>query len=587
MSDMRGLLIVRSGLQPDGTGQVRMSASPSGADFSSAEALGVRLYCVGHVDAQADDSAADFLLHRLLSAGLGGISDQSGAFAAVIEFPKGLVAVCDRAGNRLLYRRRGEQGLAIGTCLATVAREFGACVVDRRWEDFLLSYEFIPGQETVYKGVSSLTPGRPLIEGELPGQFGNYTVAETARSGSEFYSGSLEVDSALEQAFESSFKGLPERVAVLLGGFDSALLASLLARRGHDVSTYTFRYREPGFTQPLTAEVAKALGVEHHWVDLTPDILLRGLTDYALHFNQPAGQAHYLAFTAYACQQAAADGISHCLTGDGCDGLFLGYPTVARRVHLVQLLSRMPRGLRRLVYTACAAPSAERVFGHPVRVLRNIMSLLDRGEVVRGYLAARTFDPVSLSRLRQETPSDVIDVEGVLTQLAESTRSMTPLKRAYSAKSSVGLNRSKLAGAASASGMSIRAPFMHEAMTAVAAKVPEHLMRDKSSLRLGLGKAVLLDFCNRRGLLTSDVIYQEKRSPVHAPVDLWYRDALSGSLQKFFQNLPFSLSPGADARLFAFPLAHRIYRRFATIDKFTSHQLGLLASYSRFNQEPR
>lgn len=578
---MPGLLIVWSDSHREG---VRRHALPTGPDFSSAQAPGVRLNCVGHCDTKGAGSAAEFLLQRLLDAGLGGLSNQSGAFAAVIEFPEGLVAVCDRAGNRPLYLHRNGQSVVIGTCLAAVARQSGSYAIDRRWEDFLLSYEFIPGQDTIYQGVSSLTPGLPMVEGELPFSISNSGVAQSADAADEILSGSLEVDSALEQAFESTFKGLPERVAVLMGGFDSALLASLLVRRGHDVSTYTFRYQEPGFTQPLAAEVADQLGIAHHWVDLTPDVLLRGLTDYARHFGQPAGQAHYLVFTAHACQQVAADGITHCLTGDGCDGLFLGYPTVARRVHLLQLLARLPSVLRRTVYAACANSPTERMLGHPVRVLRNIMSLLERDEIVRGYLAARTFDPVSLRNLRRQAPADVMDVESVLAQLAQHTRSMTPLKRAYSAKSSVGLNRSKLAGAAAASGLSIRAPFMHEAMASVAAKVPEHLMRDQSSLRLGLGKTVLLDFCNRRGLLQPDVIYQEKRSPVHAPVDLWYRRELRSSVQEFFLDLPFECKPGAGAALFGFPLAHRLYRRYATIDKFTSQQLGLLASYARFGR---
>lgn len=558
------------------------------ADHSAARDGQTAITAVGFMDRQGTATTAAALLQSLRTGGMQALRRLPGSFAALLDDGERRYAITDAQGNRPLYQRAAGGETTVATQIEALRNLGGESAgIDRRWEDFLLSYEFVPPPASLFAGVWLLSAGE-VMEVTRDGCAPACDAPAPAAVNPPPPYADLEASIAgLEEAFDRALADLPRRVGVLLGGFDSALLVSLLRRRGHDVDSFSFRYREEGFTQPHAESISTALGARHHWVDLTPDVLEAGLDRYAVDFNQPAGQAHYLVFTAHACAAAAAAGIEVCLTGDGCDGLFLGYPTVARRVGLLQRLAGLDPRVRRALRRALAQPGIERALGHPARVARNVLHILDREEPVRGYLAARTFDPLSLARLRGETPPEAADVESILAELAAPTEGMTPLRRAYAAKGKVGLNRAKLAGAATRSGMVVRSPFMHEAMIAAASRIPESLLRGSdSSLRLALGKRALIELATQRDLLPAAVIHQPKRSPVHAPVDLWYRGPLRELVLRRLAALPFAVSRREAEILLAFPTTQRLYRRWLTIDRFTSHQIGLLVSYAAFAARP-
>ncbi len=559
------------------------------ADHSTARDGRIAITAVGFMDRQGTASTAAALLRALRAGGLPALRRLPGSFAAVLDDGERRYAITDAQGNRPLYSRVADGDTAIATQLDALRRlgdQDPGAALDRRWEDFLLSYEFVPPPASLFAGVWLLPAGEVMEVARDGCAAACDTPAPAAVDPPQPYADLAASIAGLEEAFDRALADLPRRVGVLLGGFDSALLVSLLRRRGHDVDSFSFRYREEGFTQPHAESTSTALGARHHWIDLTPDVLAAGLERYATDFNQPAGQAHYLVFTAHACAAAAAAGIEVCLTGDGCDGLFLGYPTVARRVSLMRRLAGLDSRARRALRRILAQPSVERALGHPARVARNVLHILDREEPVRGYLAARTFDPLSLARLRGEATPEAADVESILAELAAPTDGMTPLRRAYAAKGKVGLNRAKLAGAATRSGMVVRSPFMHEALIAAASRIPESLLRGSdSSLRLELGKRALIELAMQRDLLPAEVIHQPKRSPVHAPVDLWYRGPLRELVLRRLAALPFAVSRREAEILLAFPAPQRLYRRWLTIDRFTSHQIGLLVSYAAFARD--
>lgn len=556
----------------------------AGGDFSYAQDREIEVNAIGYADEQQSAALADALLRLVRQDGIASLAEQPGAFSAVISTPAGRFVVSDHDGNRPLFVSHTPNGYTVGSVLCEVAAASNQRTACRRWEPFLLGYEFVPAPDTLFEGIQQLPPGRVLELLDTPNAVASPTKDTNAAS--ELYSSEAEVADSLAEAFERSFEGLPERVGVLLGGFDSALIVAMLKQRGHSVETFTFRYAEPGYTQPFTETLAQSLDVKHHWVDLTPEHLGQGIKHYAHHFHQPAGQAHYLIFTAHACRAVAAAGIEVCLTGDGCDGLFLGYPTVARRVQLISTLAHLPAPFRRGLRHLLSGPPVERIAGQPARMARNILCMLERDEPQRGFLAARTFDEEGLRHLRAAPdPTDpAVDIESTLARLAAPTAGMTALRRAYTAKSAVGLNKAKLSGAASASGILVKSPFLHHAMIATARRIPDALLRGRQrSVSLKLGKESLMFFARRHALLPDDIILQPKRSPVHAPVDLWYRGPLRAALEaQLTRDLPFAISADAVNTLFAFPAAQRAYRRWVTLDQFTSHQIGLLASYSSF-----
>ena len=68
--------------------------------------------------------------------------------------------------------------------------------------------------------------------------------------------------------------------AVLLGGFDSALVAASLRRLGHDVATYTFGFGDETYEQRNVGLVTATIGSEEHWVRITPEVIVDGLAEF-------------------------------------------------------------------------------------------------------------------------------------------------------------------------------------------------------------------------------------------------------------------------------------------------------------------
>ena len=71
------------------------------------------------------------------------------------------------------------------------------------------------------------------------------------------------VRKALHEAFFSALEaqaGSRRRHAVLLGGFDSALVAAGLRRLGHDVDCYTFGFGDPTYEQRNAELMASSIG---------------------------------------------------------------------------------------------------------------------------------------------------------------------------------------------------------------------------------------------------------------------------------------------------------------------------------------
>ncbi len=115
----------------------------------------------------------------------------------------------------------------------------------------------------------------------------------------------------------------------LSGGLDSSLISILASRgSGSGLACYTSRYPQNSLDglneDPKYAElVAKALGSQPRWIDMSPDVALE-LPRAIWHMDEPVVDPSILAGRLIS-RQARADGIPVLLTGQGGDELFAGY----------------------------------------------------------------------------------------------------------------------------------------------------------------------------------------------------------------------------------------------------------------------
>lgn len=548
--------------------------------------------------ASGSTSTAEWLLRRFIQREDAFLDGLYGHYAVVVADTSAGACwlACDPAGQRRVFVRTDDDGVSFSTQLIDHSGFLGPDLdLDRSLEEFLLAHEFLPDGRTPYQGVRVLRPGhvnawlgrelreRPIVEGRIWDDWLGGVSLESSEPS--------EIVDAVGQGFHRAVhEQLPddERCGVLLGGFDSALIAATLVRLGKNVETFSFHFDEASYNQPFVEELAELLGIEHHWVSITPSVIGDRLETYADVFNQPVCQPHYVIATERVCNAIREQGIVYAFSGDGCDGLFLGYPTVHLRAVAIQSLSRVAPALLPLLGPLSHSPSLERRLGHPYRVARNVLRVLRRPMPVRGHIASSILDRESLTQISADPlPPQERTPEEILAELASGLEGLSPIRLAYKGKSAVGLNKTKLEGSTASSGITVCSPFLHPGMRRLAGMLPEEMLRPKERTKSeATGKYALMRWAEEQRVLPEAMIYQQKRSPVTAPVDHWYMGPLRDRLlQHLRQGLPFRSNDDALEALLAPKLAESLFRDHVGISRYAMHAPALLASYASLTRE--
>lgn len=559
---------------------------------------GIELNYIGWINSIKDasfnpidnaDQTAEFLLQRFNSLGTQFLNDVEGSYAIV---------VCDRRNRRVVIARDTSGGQRIFFRDEPGKLEFlshlidsnffseKAPTIDRSIETFLLAYEFIPGNKTLYQGYTVLNPGSILDWNNGKKDYSNIKHSTPKNS--------LPQISELEQAINyiedcmlsSIRQQIPShgKIGVLLGGFDSALIVSILKSIGREVETFTFQYSDDSYNQPYVTELSSTLGVKHHWIPINEESILSGIKNYGNVFNQPVSQAHYLINSLTASNIVRECGITYCLTGDGCDDLFLGYPTVYQRARFIMLLTKLSWALWPLDWIFRIG-ALERKIGHPYRLSRNVVRIIKRKIPSKAFISACSIDNFSFRQLTSESmPNAAFDSEQTLNELASQHKSQSPIRLAYLGKRQVGLNRTKIEGCSSWSGIVINSPYLHPDMKILAELLPEEFSRPDNIRHGGKdGKFALAQMAKIKKYLPEYIISQKKMSPVTTPVDAWYMGKLECSLKKHLDNLPFKTNKNYINSLFKEKMAEKIFRRKIGISRYTSNALSMLLTYACYN----
>lgn len=543
------------------------------------------------------NATAKFLLNRYREQGVAFLDGTVGAFVVALWDAKEgrCILANDPGGMRTAYYTTMRGRFAFSSTLyALNCTVDGGLAIDRSLEDFLLGYEFLPWQRTIYENVFSLAPGMILEwkngiirqHSSLSPDCSAYRLDNLAGSNAtEEQAGEALYDlfmRCLEDVLPSD-----EKVAVLLGGFDSALVTAACRKLGKAVDTYTFRFPEARFNQAYAEETAQLCGARHHWIDIDPEVLREGLSEYPLLFNQPSGMPHYLVQTAHVLRRMREEGHTHCLTGDGCDEIFLGYPTVYRRARFFQRLRSLPHWATKTASWILRQRAIEDFFGQAARFTRNFLNIAGRPYPRRGHISNRILDEYSLGHLRKDTPTQAVDSEVVLTALSLGLEGTPQLRLAYHGKSMPGLNKTKLAGVSSVTGLTVLSPFQHPQLVAYAQSLPEQMLRPLAGgVGTDTGKRVLMRAVENKGLLPPKVIYQKKASPIAGMADNWYMGPLNKVLLAQMESLPFPYDRFFARGLLRFRMVEELFRRKVSLGSYILNAPALLATYATFN-DPR
>ncbi len=536
------------------------------------------------------DKTARFLLARYLAEGESFFDGLDGQYSVAIHctISGKLLFGSDVLAGRSFYVYRHGETVLFSSNIGLLAAMLGdAAKVNREYEDFMLLYGFYPAGTTVYQGVNIQKPGEISIHNGNAAQLKNIG-GRSQNSPNELPQTAEAAVDALYEAFLVAMRAmLPSRgkkVAVLLGGFDSALVAALIHQLGYEVETYSFFYSDTSYNQPHTDTLANKLGIKHHWIEIGQQSVQAGMERFAKIFNQPTNWPNYVIQTAMLCEQIRKDGIDICYSGDGCDAVFLGYPGTYRRARVVNALPSMPGPLHKMLVSLAARPAIERRLGHPYRVALGLLRGLSRSSVARDFLSFRIMDELTLKQLHKN-PAYQVDskIEDLAEHCAAPHEALPTMRRAFLGKAAVSPNRSKMLASADLTGVPILSPYMHPDLKQLAASLPVELMRPgKGESETVTGKYILMKMADDKGLLPPEIIYQPKMAAVDAPVDDWYAGPMRDVMKNWIADVPFDQDMAYVDRLLDEKGAENLFKKHIMTDKVISHAASLLATYSRF-----
>jgi asparagine synthetase B (glutamine-hydrolysing) len=494
-----------------------------------------------------------------------------------------LVSAAGRGSHRLFAHHTANNGTWVSSSLDALRRVVPGLELDRSCEDFLLGFGFVPEPRSMFERVDVMKAGTRVVAGDVTNVNAISYAANTSTNRDEIIDALHDtvIGTIAEQA------GDHRRHAVLLGGFDSALVAAVLVGLGHEVETYTFRFSDPSYVQRNVDALVDHLGIRHHWVDFDSSVIASNLRGFAGTFTQPGSQPHYQIHTLHAARQITADGHTHIFTGDGCDAIFLGYPTVSRRAAIAAATKRMPSVLTRVAAGALSTGIVERRLGHVARMARGTLRnrLLD--ETVGAHLPTQVFDAAALARLRTSAaPPQAESVLAIRTRLATGLEHLNRTQLAFNGNGLNGQSKVKVDGAVAGTGVAQASPFMHARLRTFVSGIPFDYLRSAGSSASSAGKEILVDMVRRRGLLPDVIIDQPKQSPSDSPVDGWYMKELRAEILDQLRDLPFTWDRRYVEGLLAPKAAESWYRNKVSLSHHTMQVIGLLSSYASFNRGP-
>ena len=291
--------------------QLRQSLQNQGVEFSS-------------------QSDTEVLLHLYITKGAQCLDDLQGCFAFAIFDSQNqeLFLARDRLGvNPLLYYY-DEDKLAFASEMKSLLAY--NIPKELQWDSLLLYLQlnYVPGPQTMLKGVQKLMPGHYLkANKEGITQYRYYQISYDAHNiiTDDYATEQNHLTKLLEEAVVKRLVSDVPLGAFLSGGVDSSIVVAIASKHLDELHTFSIGYQDqPFFDETHYAQlVAKQFNTRHSVFSLTQRELIQHLQEVWDHLDEPFGDSSVL--PTYILSKYTRNAITVALSGDGADELFGGY----------------------------------------------------------------------------------------------------------------------------------------------------------------------------------------------------------------------------------------------------------------------
>ena len=301
----------------------------------------------GHVFRTKADT--EVIVHLYEEYGEAGIQSLRGMFAFAIwdQKQQKLLLARDRVGIKPLYYGVTSQGVVFASEMKAILvdphikREILPSTVDR-----FLTFGYVPGEETLLKGIYKLPPASFMIVKNGKTEVKQYWDLQ-------FSSTSVTLKDAEEQLLEILEESVRLHMIadvpvgfLLSGGVDSTAMLSLASRKtDRPISSYTVGFANSGIAdeRPFARLAAEKYGSEHHEISISSKEFADFLPKYVWHMEEPVCEPPAVAL--YYVSKLARNYVKVLISGEGGDEAFAGYPNY-RAMLWIERIKRMAGPLK-------------------------------------------------------------------------------------------------------------------------------------------------------------------------------------------------------------------------------------------------
>ncbi len=311
----------------------------------------LRQYLLGRGHIFKTQTDTETIVHLYEELGEACVEKLRGMFAFAIwdDRNKSLFLARDRVGIKPLYYAQSRNSVVFASEIKAiladpeVKAEVGTAMIDR-----FLTFDYLPGEETLFKNIYKLAPGHSL----------SFRAGKSYKR--QYWDLHFEPSpTTLRQAESRLLYLLEESVALhmisdvpvgflLSGGVDStAMLALAAGKTSHPVSSYTIGFSDPQTTdeRPYARLAAQKFGSEHHETTIDANQFAEFLPKYIWHMEEPVCEPPAVAL--YYVSKLAREFVKVLISGEGGDEAFAGYSNYRTRLWL-ERLNGLPTPMRQL-----------------------------------------------------------------------------------------------------------------------------------------------------------------------------------------------------------------------------------------------
>jgi asparagine synthase (glutamine-hydrolysing) len=320
-------------------------------------------------------SDTEVVLQSYIVDGDDALSRLRGMFAFVIVDGESgeIIAARDQVGVKPLYWSMVDDLLVAASELRTlIAHPHLRPKLDPAGVVEYLAFGHTSGERTLVEGVRKLPPGHALRVRDGVAQV--FEFWDPLPPDREPLDGDLEAElrERLDEAVISSLVSDVPISMMLSGGLDSSTIAVLAARHGRpaDMTAYSVSFGLPDDESSAAARLAGDLGIRHHEILLTAEILAEGFDDWLADLDVPCANPTWVAVS-HIARAVREHGGKVLLSGDGGDELLGGYSRWMAYLRFYERAWRpMPAPVRRLAGLT-AKPFARGLAGDIARRARD------------------------------------------------------------------------------------------------------------------------------------------------------------------------------------------------------------------------